>query len=183
MPPFNLSCQVRIRCFYIRGEWAVEVQLDCWGQLLCTAATLKPPLVLPCQFWVFPRSVDPFRWAFIHAHRAAGIRGPEGCPLAFHLGLNPTAETAMHLPNSPVSLCSSLEIEEVTALLGQCSSVSSSHHRCLFQERCRLYVDTTVRRTRILQSLTGCVCVCVHRPVNKSCMFVTRSVFLFHEVL
>lgn len=42
MPPFNLSCQVRIRCFYIRSEWDIEVQLDCWGQLLCTVATLNP---------------------------------------------------------------------------------------------------------------------------------------------
>lgn len=42
LPPFNLSCQVRRRCFYICSELAAEVQLDRWGQLLNTAGTRKP---------------------------------------------------------------------------------------------------------------------------------------------
>lgn len=42
LPPFNLSCQVRRRCFYIFSELAVEVQLNGWGQLLNTAGARKP---------------------------------------------------------------------------------------------------------------------------------------------
>lgn len=42
LPPFNLSCQVRRRCFYVCSELAAEVQLDRWGQLLNTAGTRKP---------------------------------------------------------------------------------------------------------------------------------------------
>lgn len=107
MPPFNLSCQVRIRCFYICGEWAVVVQLDCWGQLLCTAATLKPSWSSHAGFWsLVSRSADPFRLAFICSHSAAGIPGPEGRPSSFPSGF---AGTAMHLPNPSLSLCSSLE--------------------------------------------------------------------------
>ena len=109
MPPFNLSCQVRIRCFYICGEWAVEVQLDCWGQLLCTAATLKP-------FWSshasFGSSLDlptHFGWLLSAFIVLQEFLVQEDCPLAFHLDLKPAAGAAMHLLNPPLSLCSSLE--------------------------------------------------------------------------
>ncbi len=142
MPPFNLSCQVRIRCFYICSEWAVVVQLDCSGQLFCTAATLKPSWSSHAGFGSSLDLPTHFGWLLSVLIVLQEILVQKGCPLAFHLDLKPAAGTAMHLPNRPLSLCSSLEWRKRQFFLASALPVFPSPHHCLFQKTCQLYLNT-----------------------------------------
>ena len=143
MPPFNLSCQVRIRCFHICGEWAVVVQLDCWGQLLCTAATLKPSWSSHASSsWSSPDLPSRCRWLLSALVVLQEFMVQKDRPLALHLDWTLAAGTATHLPK-PATVPSFITgMEEATVLHGQCACVSSSLHPCLFQERCQRYPDT-----------------------------------------
>lgn len=156
MPPFNLSCQVRIRCFHIFGEWAVVVQLDCWGQLLCTAATLKPSWSSHASFWSSPDLPSRFGWLLSALIVLQEFMVQKDRPLAFHLDWKPAAGTATHLPNQPLSLRSSLEwkrrqffMASALAFLPPSTPVSSRKDVSF-----TLKHAAAVRRTCVLRSLS-----------------------------
>ena len=91
---------------------------------LHAAATLKPPLFPLCQFWVFPRSADPFPFAFVSAHSAAGIPGPEALPLKLSIWTWSLQQApAEHLPNPATVPLFVAGMQEATVILRQSSSV------------------------------------------------------------
>lgn len=124
MPPFNLSCQVRIRCSYICGEWAVLVQLDCWGQLLCTSSTLKPSWSSKASYWPSLDLSTRFGWLLSLHIVLQEFLVEKGLPSSFPSGFEAYSKHCH--ANLPLSLDSSLE----WSLPGQCSSFYSSVHPC-----------------------------------------------------
>ena len=84
------------------------MQPGCWGQLLCTAVTLKPTWSSHASFRSPLDQLTCFGSLLYPPVVPQEALVQKDCPLALHLDLEPAAGAAMRLPNAPLLLLSLL---------------------------------------------------------------------------
>lgn len=101
MPPFTLSCQVRIRCVHIFGEWALVVHFNRRGAAL-HISHIKALLVLP-GLWSTLDLLSHFGRLLSLFIVLQEFTDQKDCPLALHLVA--CSSHVLHLLNQPFILC------------------------------------------------------------------------------